>query len=124
MLKQIAAAPLLHRQIYARFPVEKDALPDGDAPPVGTLDAGDALQGLALAASRRPQQAQHAAGLKFHVQAKLTEPFITLHVYHDQTSFRRRFRSIRLTVTRTAALIAMLTRTQMKAPYSSFVRHN
>ena len=43
MLKQIADAPLLHRQIHALRPVEKDAVPDSNTPPVRTLNAGDAL---------------------------------------------------------------------------------
>ena len=124
-LEQVAHPTPLRRQVDALFAVEQSLTVQDDAPPVGPLDPGDALEGHALAAARGAQQAQHAAlGFEPDLEEEASQVFFYVHQKaHRRTPVPLRF-SIRLTTSSTAAEMARLTITQVKAPASSLVRQS
>ena len=79
----------------------------------------------ALAAARGAQQAQHAAlGFEPDLEEEASQVFFYVHQKaHRRTPVPLRF-SIRLTTSSTAAEMARLTITQVKAPASSLVRQS
>ena len=125
MLKQIAHAPLRDRDVDLPFAVEKSPRPDDDFPGIRPFDAGNTLQGLTLAAARSAEKAEDATLMaKLHVEGKRPPAFMDIQFDHARCLLSRLRFSKRLTVSRTTALMARFTRTQMKALYSSLVRHS
>ena len=61
--------------------------------------------------------------MELHIQRKRAPVLMDIDIDHARRLLSRLRFSKRLTVSRTTALMAMLTRTQMKALYSSLVRH-
>ena len=125
MLEQIAYAPLRDGDIDMAPAVEQGPRPDDDFACIRLFNTGNALQSLALATARSAEQAEDAAlMMELHIQRKRAPVLMDIDIDHARRLLSRLRFSKRLTVSRTTALMAMLTRTQMKALYSSLVRHN
>ena len=126
ILEQIAYMTVLNAHIRARTGIEQDAAVEHDPPGIGSFDTGNALQGLALAASGSAEDAEDTAPcFKMDRQGKGAQ----LLFYMDRQAHRRRLLSrplfsYTLIVSSTTALIAILMRTQINAWYSSLVRQS
>ena len=124
LLKQVADAALLRRQVDMPLAVEQRAAVQHDPAPVRAHDTGDAAQRHALAAAGRAEQ-RH--GLVFrlerHAQVERAEFFLDVDRNTHAAAPFPRFSS-RLTASSTTAEIARLTATQKNACRSSFVRQS
>ena len=114
MLKKIPYPPPGNRDVDASFTIKEDPPSDGDVSFIRRFNACHALQCFALPAAGSPENPKDTAlMMKGYIEGKGPGRLLS----------RLRF-SKRLTVIKTTALMAMLTKTQMKALYSSLVRHN
>ena len=72
--------PLQGRQIDMLFRIEQHHIVHHDPAPVRLFDAGDALEGHALAGAGGAQQGQCLIpGFKAHLQMEGTEGFLNVH---------------------------------------------
>lgn len=125
LLEQVPHPPLLGRQVDARFGIKEHPSIQQDAPPVGALDARNALQGQAFAAAGSPQQpGDGRVGIQPGPQPEAAQVFF--YVYKQAHGVGPPFagRSSQFTVSSTAAEMPRFTPTQNRAPASSPVRHS
>ena len=124
LLKQIAHAALLRRQVDVLFAVEQRAPVQHDFSPVGAQNARDAAQRHALAAAGRAEQ-RHGFVLCLECAPQVKRADFLLNIdrkAHFAAPFARF--SSRLTAISTTTEIARFTATQKNACFSSFVRQS
>ena len=125
MLKKIAHPPLSNGNVDALFPVKQRPRPDGDVSGLRFFNTGHALQGLALSTAGSSENAEDAAlMMERYIEGERAPIFVDRKVNHAGRLLSRLRFSKRLTVISTTALMAILTKTQIKALYSSLVLHN
>ncbi len=125
MLKKIPYPPPGNRDVDASFTIKEDPPSDGDMSFIRRFNTGYALQCFALPAAGSPENSKDTAlMMKGYIEGKGPPVFIDRNINHAGRLLSRLRFSKRLTVIKTTALMAMLTKTQMKALYSSLVRHN